>query len=87
MNKWHARPLNPVSIVLWSYLDKVVREESALALARALPPAALHLPHRRDDVARADAQLVGQLGLVVELNPALNCRIRRTRSGVNVDVE
>ena len=66
MNKWHARPLNPVSIVLLSYLDKVVREEPALALgARALPLAALHLLHGRDHVARAQAQLVRQLGRVL----------------------
>ena len=57
-----------------SYLDKVVRKESPLSVERALPPAAVHLLDLADLVARADAQLVGQLRVVVELHLHLHCR-------------
>ena len=56
-----------------SYLDKVVWKESPLPLARPLPPAAVHLLHAGDDVARADRQLVGELSVVVEFNTDFNC--------------
>lgn len=61
-------------MLLVTYSDKVVGEQTPASAQLALPPSSIVLPYVHDYVAHRQTQFIVLLGLVVELHHSLHCK-------------